>query len=208
MKLSYAILTKNEGPYIAQLLSSIPKRANTEIVIVDDFSDDPVTLSILDAWSNAVTIHKHSLNDNFAQQKNFLNSKCSGEWILNLDADEHLTEELYEYIFEIIEDEPTFEAAWFPRLNKVYGITDDHIRKWHWTVTHIEHVGDVIQWPDYQCRLYRNLPDIKWERAVHEKLTGFKTYTVFPAEPEYAIIHNKTIDRQEKQNEKYERINA
>ena len=49
MKISYAILTHNEGQYIDTLLSFLTtnKRPEDEIVIVDDFSTDLETIEIL-----------------------------------------------------------------------------------------------------------------------------------------------------------------
>lgn len=66
----------------------------------------------------------------------------------------------------------------------------------------------VINFPDYQSRIYKNSPTIKWEGAVHEKITGIKLYAMLPAEPAYSLIHPKTIDRQERQNNFYATINV
>ena len=50
MKISYAILTHNEGQYIETLLSFLinNKRIQDEIVVVDDFSEDELTKQILE----------------------------------------------------------------------------------------------------------------------------------------------------------------
>jgi glycosyltransferase involved in cell wall biosynthesis len=64
----------------------------------------------------------------------------------------------------------------------------------------------IICWPDYQMRLYRNAPTIKWVNRVHEQLVGFKRFGTLPQLPEYAIRHYKTISRQEQQNEFYQRL--
>ena len=57
MTISYAILTHNEGEYIETLLTFLTKykRDEDEIVIVDDFSDDELTKSILDKYKNQIT---------------------------------------------------------------------------------------------------------------------------------------------------------
>jgi hypothetical protein len=41
---------------------------------------------------------------------------------------------------------------------------------------------------------------------VHEKITGYDTFSNFPAEEHWSLYHPKQIDRQEKQNEFYETI--
>ena len=61
----------------------------------------------------------------------------------------------------------------------------------------------IVQWPDPQMRLYRNRPEIRWEGKVHEQLTGYSQYSMFPHDPQFAIIHRKTISRQEVQNAYY-----
>jgi hypothetical protein len=64
----------------------------------------------------------------------------------------------------------------------------------------------IIQFPDYQGRIYRNSPDIKWAGKIHERIVGAKSFSTFPADPEYAIQHFKDIKRQEEQNSLYEQL--
>ena len=92
-----------------------------------------------------------------------------------------------DYIFQIDADE---------------GLTNDHIKKWGWNVDDMSRVN----WPDYQWRLYKNHPTIKWINKVHEVLDGFKTYSALPSDMESGLLflnHPKSIERQEKQNEYY-----
>ena len=63
-----------------------------------------------------------------------------------------------------------------------------------------------INFPDWQGRIWRNRPNIRWEKPVHERLVGFKEYTNLPAEKEYSFIHHKQINKQENQNKFYETI--
>jgi hypothetical protein len=89
-----------------------------------------------------------------------------------------------------------------PRVNTVKGITKEHIQKWNW---HVDEYNR-INWPDYQWRIWKNKPEIKWVNKVHERLEGFKTYAGLPAEEFLSLYHSKTIDRQEKQNNYYETL--
>jgi len=41
---------------------------------------------------------------------------------------------------------------------------------------------------------------------VHETITGYDTFSNFPAEEQWSLYHHKQIDKQEKQNEFYETI--
>jgi hypothetical protein len=61
----------------------------------------------------------------------------------------------------------------------------------------------IVNWPDFQTRLWRNLPHIRWIRPVHETLEGYKTIGSLPEAMEFAIMHHKTIQRQEQQNAMY-----
>ena len=70
---------------------------------------------------------------------------------------------------------------------------------WRWNVNDKQWVN----WPDYQWRIYKNIPEIIWKNKVHEVLDGYKTMSFLPREEEYALYHPKTINRQEKQNNYY-----
>ena len=74
---------------------------------------------------------------------------------------------------------------------------------WHWRV---DEKGRV-NWPDYQTRICKNIESIQWVGKVHERLEGWKTSSIFPAEFEdWALYHPKDIDRQVKQNSLYNTI--
>ena len=65
----------------------------------------------------------------------------------------------------------------------------------------VTHHSLLINWPDFQFRLYRNHPDIKWERDLHELVTGAGVMTTMPADVhDWALFHDKTIEKQEEQN--------
>jgi hypothetical protein len=85
-----------------------------------------------------------------------------------------------------------------PRINTVSGITEEHIQKWRWNVE-----GERINFPDYQWRIYKNKPEIQWVNKVHERLDGFKVYSMLPAQDDFCLLHPKTIEKQELQNQFY-----
>ena len=205
-KFSIGVLTHNEGiHYLDALLTPLLPLIDEghEIVIVDDFSDDESTVEALRKYLHrGVRWYSHHLNDNFSAQKNFLNSLCTGDWILNLDADEQMSLEQVKLLMTVVYDNPDIEAYWLPRLNVVNGITAEHINKWGWQVS-IVGGREVIQWPDYQCRLYMKNENIKWTKPVHEQLVGFTKFSRMPQDPDYAILHIKDIVRQESQNNFY-----
>ena len=72
-------------------------------------------------------------------------------------------------------------------------------------VIKIKYYEPIINYSDYQSRICKNIDEIKWLGKVHERLIGGKNITYLPER--YDLIHPKTIERQEKQNEMYSKIN-
>ena len=124
---------------------------------------------------------------------------CSGDYIFQIDADEYPHEYLIESLPEILETNSKVEVYVVPRVNTVEGLTPEHITKWEWYVNE----NGWVNWPDYQWRIYKNSPDIKWENKVHEVIEGYKTMAQLPAHEDLSLYHPKTIERQEKQNNYY-----
>jgi hypothetical protein len=52
-------------------------------------------------------------------------------------------------------------------------------------------------------RIWKRKPEIQWKNRVHEVLTGYATIAELPAYESLALLHTKTIERQEKQNQYY-----
>ena len=66
-----------------------------------------------------------------------------------------------------------------------------------------------INFPDWQGRIFRNRPNIRWQHKVHEMITGYQTYATLPTDKPFCILHPKTIDKQVEQNKFYnEEING
>ena len=206
MKISYSILTHNEDKSLMKLLEFLVKHKDEEdeIVILDDHSDNPKTIEILDVMTSMHDIkyeQRHLLKD-YAGQKNHLTRMCSGDYIINIDADEMPHKQLMKNIKSILESNPTIDLYWVPRINTVDGLTQEHINKWGWQVNE----KGWVNFPDYQGRIWRNRPNIMWKNPVHEVLYGYKEHTYLPAEEEFCFYHPKDIDKQEKQNEFYSTI--
>jgi hypothetical protein len=70
----------------------------------------------------------------------------------------------------------------------------------------IKYYLPIINWSDYQTRICRNIPEIKWVGAVHERLEGHSTMSPLPAEAIIALGHHKSITKQELQNKFYDTI--
>jgi len=204
MKISYAITVCNELEEVTKLVNFLieNRRLEDEIVILFDKGKGTAEvwyrLQELNDEPNIV-LKQDTFKHHFADWKNQLTSYCSGDYIFQIDADEIPHDILIEQLPTILESNPDNEVYLTPRVNTVSGLTKEHITKWRWNVDE----QDRVNWPDYQWRIWKNKPEIKWVNKVHEKLEGFKTYALLPALPELALYHPKTIDRQEQQNEYY-----
>ncbi len=205
MKISYSILTHNETDSLEKLLRFLVKwkQEEDEIAILDDYSDDKKTKQILDFYVSTKDIiyEQRSLNNDYATQKNYLKSMCSGDYSFNLDADEMISRWLIKNIHGILEDNQ-IDLIYLPRINTVEGLTQQHIQQWGWNVNE----EGWINFPDWQGRVFKNRPNIKWEKPVHEMIKGFQTYAHLPTEKPFCMLHYKKIEKQEQQNKKYDGI--
>ena len=206
MKISYSLLTHNETFSLEKLINFLVKHKDEEdeIVILDDFSDNPKTKEILDVMCSMheITFEQRHLLKDYGGQKNHLKNMCTGDYIFNLDADELPNKWLMQNIKSILKSNPTVDLYWIPRVNTVKGLTQEHITKWGWRVND----KGWVNFPDYQGRIWRNRPNILWKNKVHEVLTGYKEHSFLPEEEEFCFYHPKDIKKQEKQNEFYETI--
>ena len=150
-------------------------------------------------YRDYTTLYRELLNENFAEFRNKANSHCTGDYILQVDADECVSENVGEFLHRVIDTYPNLDLIAFPRENRVEGITSSDIERWRWTVTE-----KGINWPDYQFRFYRNSPEIYWKGKVHERPVGFGKWTIAPEEQ--ALKHFKNIERQRSQNEFYSKL--
>ena len=203
MKISYAILTHNEGQYVETLLSFLTnnKRPIDEIVVVDDYSTDDLTKSILDKYKDQINLQYRTFDGDHTQ-KNYLNSLCIGDYILQLDADELVKPEFIEILPQILENNSETDLFIMPRINTVEGLTQEYITKWRWNVNE----KGWVNFPDWQMRLYRNCDWVKWDGLLHSKIEGHKTYVFLPAEELFCILHPKQLERQVAQNDLYDKI--
>ena len=171
IKISVVIITFNEDKNIERCILSVKDIAD-EIIVVDSFSTD----------KTEEICKKHDVNfvqrkfDGYSNQKNYANSLTTKPYILSLDADEELSNELISSILKV-KMNPKFDVFYFKRLSNYCG-------KW------IKYGG---WYPDFQYRLF-DKTKTKWnDNLVHERIElnnvsiGFLKgdllhYTVFSVE--------------------------
>jgi glycosyltransferase involved in cell wall biosynthesis len=97
-KLSVVLATRNEEENIGRCLKSVKEIAD-EIIVVDENSTDK-TLEI--AKSFGASVYKEPHHEIFHITKQIALEKATGEWILQLDADEVVTPKLSQQINEVV----------------------------------------------------------------------------------------------------------
>jgi len=148
LPLSVAIITKNEEHNLPDCLKSVAFAG--QIVVVDSGSTDD-TVAIASAFSCEVYEEPWK---GFGYQKQYAIDKCTGRWVLVLDADERIPRETAEVIRDIVSKDGSAGGYRFPRRNWFQG-------RW------IRHMG---WWPDRITRLFRREQGRMSEDAVHESV--------------------------------------
>jgi len=199
MTISYAVTVWNEMEYIQKLLPFLleNKREEDEVVVRWDESGPKEVWDYLSSLEG-IKVAKGPFRGDFARWKNNLNSQCSKDYIFQIDADEMLDKHIMRLLPQVL-DMNDVELVAIPRINTVKGLTEEHIKRWGWNVDE----KGWVNFPDYQTRIYKNDPRIRWHGKVHENIIGHTTFASMPAEGEWCLLHHKEIDRQEKQNEYY-----
>jgi glycosyltransferase involved in cell wall biosynthesis len=144
--ISVVIITFNESKNIRRAIESA-LRVSADVVIWDSFSNDN-TAEICKAYP--VRFFQHAW-EGYSISKNRANEKAQNDWVLSLDADEALSDELVKSIENWKLGIP--QPATFKRLTNYCG-------SW------IKHCG---WYPDIKFRLF-NKTTTKWEGVIHEQL--------------------------------------
>ena len=154
VKLSVALATFNEEENLARTLESVKGLAD-EIVIYDGESTDK-TVEIAKSFGAKVITGKNYPIFHVNKQKAI--DACTGDWILQLDADEVVPPELADEIRKVISQKPKANSQqpngyWLPRKNYFLG----------------RFLMKGGQYPDYTLRLYKRGKGRLPQKDVHEQ---------------------------------------
>jgi glycosyltransferase involved in cell wall biosynthesis len=150
MKISATIITLNEERNLPRAIESL--RCCDEILVVDSGSADRTVEIAKGYGARAIQADWRG----YAGQKNYASSQAAYDWILSVDADEALSEDLEAEIWEIKKNGPRFDAYSFPRMAQYLG-------KW------ILHSG---WYPDRKIRLF-DRRKARWVgEYVHESVVA------------------------------------
>ena len=145
--ISVTILTKNSARYLPRVLEALSDF--DELVVYDTGSTDS-TLEIAKGYPN-VSIHEGPL-EGFGVTHNKASALARHDWILSVDSDEVMTEDLSAEIDDLILDPSTVYSI--ARRNEYNG---RWIRWCGW-------------WPDRVCRLYHRKTTDFSHAEVHEAI--------------------------------------
>lgn len=150
MNISATIITQNEERNLPRAIESL--RCCDEILVVDSGSTDR-TVEIAEKFGARV------LDANwrgYAGQKNYASDQAAHDWVLSIDADEALSEDLEAEIWQIKKNGPRYDAYTVPRMAQYLG-------RW------ILHSG---WYPDRKIRLF-DRRKAKWVgQFVHERVVS------------------------------------
>lgn len=169
MRISQCMIVKNEEKNIKRALSW-GKDLMWEQIVVDTGSTDR-TVEIAKAMGAKVFYFEWI--EDFAAAKNYAISKAKGDWIAFLDADEYMTEEGTTKL------KPLFSQL---LSRKFDGLSTG------WQQLNDE--GQIFS-SGTQVRFFRNSPDIRYRRRIHEQLESIsgKELRIADAVNEISIFH-------------------
>jgi glycosyltransferase involved in cell wall biosynthesis len=156
IELSVVIITFNEEQNIARCLASVAG-ISKDVLVVDSFSTDQTKAICME---QGVRFIEHRF-DGHIEQKNYAISQAKNQYVLSLDADEALTEELKQMIFAIREN-CEYDSYSFNRLTNYCG-------KW------IKHCG---WYPDKKLRLWNTTKGRWGGENPHDRVVMNKNATL------------------------------
>ncbi len=184
-ELSAVVITYNEAENIEACVSALCRVAQ-EVLVVDSQSTDQTQEIARKAGAKVLETEWQG----YSKTKNFANQQASFDWILSIDADEVLSEELILSLLNLV-----------PDPKKVYALDrlTNYCGQW------IRHSG---WYPEWKIRLF-NRKISHWEGAfVHEKLQHQKAVTTERLHGKLFHYSYKTSEDHLQRIRKYARLSA
>jgi len=170
-KVSVIIPCFNQGAYLEETVESVLAQTfeDIEIIIVDDGSDDPATIQVLDHYGKTDAKLIRTGNSGLAAARNRGIREAIGEYILPLDADDKIGKEYASEAVSILDGNPDIgivycEAVYFGLKNERWQLPEyslDHIlthniifcsaffRKEDWEKVGGYNINMVYGWEDW-----------------------------------------------------------
>ena len=165
-KITVAAIVKNEAENVPTWVQAARSCAD-EIVVVDTGSTDGTVERFADY---GIKCFHYDWNDDFASAKNYMISLCHGDWIVLLDGDEWFR------------DGCDVRKAIAKHHNNP--VTKAIIADW---ICLDKDRNNTVMFSGGAVRAFRNQPDVRYFRKVHENLTI--NYENFVFEPDFKMYH-------------------
>lgn len=203
--INYVILVADESDELLRLLKTLKASSVNmqDVIVVTDSGRTSEKISKIIKDFSLISF-SNPLDMDFAQQRNFANSKCWQPYIFHIDADEVVSHMLLQRLPDILRANPTVDIIGIPRLNYLdedinineYPEFDDKQKP--------DNIGR-INWPDHQLRIMKNISEIRWVGKVHEIPQGGRV-GLLPAVPSNCLVHQKVASIQLKHLRMYTQI--
>lgn len=169
LKISQCMIVKNEENNIRQALSW-GKDIMWEQIVVDTGSADRTPEIVKELGAKLCT---YEWTDDFAAAKNYAINQAKGDWIALLDADEYMTVEDAKKIRDVLKE-----------------LEEKHLDGLSMAIQNLNDEGEVFS-SGTQIRFFRNDPDIRYRRRIHEQLEAVsgRELRIGDASQELSIFH-------------------
>ena len=150
LKITVAVITKNEEANIARCLDSV-KWAD-DVVVVDGFSTDR-TADI--AGSLGAKVVQRKFSGSFADERNTAMDNARNDWVLHIDADDVVTEAFRQKLGPVLSGSGDIVVYKFRRRNFFLGHSMDHGGFHHYIPNlvnkkHVRYEGRIHEVPVYK----------------------------------------------------------
>lgn len=175
--ISLVMIVRDEEANLALCLNSLKEEVD-EIVVVDTGSRDR-TINIAAGFTDK--IYSYKWNDDFSAARNFAISKCTGQWIISLDADEKLDSQAGS-LRKLINNNPSAEAFFLPLLLCANG-----------------------EWERFSViRLFRNTAEYRFTGKIHEQIMIMNEKAVGVVDA--PVICHKVVTVKERNKKRYRNL--
>jgi len=203
IRLTYGITVCDEAVELERLILFLllHKDPHDQIVVLQDSTrPDDWVIDVLNRYQGKLTYQSAQLDGDFATFKNNLLTMATSDYLFQIDADELPSESLLRSLKGVLRKHPNVDCLAVPRINLVKGLTQEWIDAWQWQVDG----QGRINYPDYQVRIIKLNPLIRWKNKVHEELEGHQSCHFLPSDSDdFCLLHLKDVERQKRQNEFY-----
>ena len=193
----WGVLVYDELDYLQPLLNRLLYHKQDDYFMYDVNSPEA-----LKEWVMGQNVQHgaYAFDGDYSKMRNELDDRArelDAEWIFQLDVDELPTHNLIMEVESIVRDSG-YSLVNVCRQNIYTDISEEEKKR-------INYTSMGYMWPDRKPRIYKLDAGIKWEGRIHEEPSWEGPRANLPADLTFCIVHEKTMARQEGQNQKYEK---